>query len=85
MSYRENTANWQWKYFAAPDIPDVLENITGSWSILFFDLHKQAGKAEKGVGGEPIFPAQVHDSVKDPENLGIGIDKYGSVRRFHNL
>ena len=29
MSYRENTANWQWKYFAAPDIPDVLENITG--------------------------------------------------------
>ena len=29
MSYRENTANWQWKYFAAPEIPDVLENLNG--------------------------------------------------------
>lgn len=29
MSYRENTANWQWKYFAAPDIPDVLDDIKG--------------------------------------------------------
>lgn len=29
MSYKENTANWQWKFYAAPDIPDVLEGFTG--------------------------------------------------------
>lgn len=29
MSYRENSANWQWRYFAAPGIPDVLENFNG--------------------------------------------------------
>ena len=29
MSYRENSANWQWKYFAAPDIPDILDSING--------------------------------------------------------
>ena len=28
MSFRENTANWNWRYFAAPEIPDFLEKNT---------------------------------------------------------
>ena len=29
MSFRKSTANWQWRYFAAPGIPDVLEGFEG--------------------------------------------------------
>ncbi len=29
MSFRENIVNWQWRYFFAPGMPDVLENIRG--------------------------------------------------------
>ena len=29
MSYRKSTANWQWRYFAAPGIPDVLADLNG--------------------------------------------------------
>lgn len=29
MSFRVSTANWQWRYFAAPQIPDMLDSVEG--------------------------------------------------------
>ncbi len=46
MSFKENTANWQWRYFAAPDMPDVLENITG---FIEESIALPDGRTVKGV------------------------------------
>lgn len=29
MSFRESTSNWQWRYFAADNIPDILGCLEG--------------------------------------------------------
>ena len=45
MSFRENTANWQWRYFFGANIPDVLENFTG-----FIDESLDLGDGRKIEG-----------------------------------
>ena len=48
MSFRENTANWQWRYFFGANIPDVLENFTG-----FIDETLDLGDGRK-IEGKPF-------------------------------
>ena len=48
MSFRENTANWHWRYFFGANIPDVLENLTG-----FIDESLDLGDGSK-IEGKPF-------------------------------
>ena len=59
MSFRKNIVNWKWRYFFAPGMPDVLENVTG-----FIDETLDLGNGTQ-VTGQPF------DFYKTTEILSI--------------
>ena len=67
MSFRKNSANWQWRYFSAPGIPDVLENFTG-----FIDDSLDLGDGRSITGKNFAFSPEgmmnIFDVIPDAEN-----------------
>ena len=66
MSFRKNIVNWKWRYFFAPGMPDVLENVTG-----FIDETLDLGNGTQ-VTGQPFdfYPEgfmNVFDVIPDAE------------------
>ena len=53
MSFRNSSSNWQWRYFAAPDIPDVLAEQNG---FIENELALPDGRTLQAVPFE--FPAE---------------------------
>ena len=66
MSFRKDIVNWKWRYFFAPGMPDVLENVTG-----FIDETLDLGNGTQ-VTGQPFdfYPEgfmNVFDVIPDAE------------------